>query len=299
MSETWHWLIFCGGAFLIALPFTIIEWKRADRQAMKLVDRLTPPAGMALTDDGTQWLQRQVARRLRWAAVTTQIAICFTAPLVFGFLDVPIINEFGAPMYGAVAVFIGHTVGSTYATVRSACASTSVRRSAPVTPRTLRTYVRGWEHAVLACHVLTAPVALAAVAVGWLTGRFDDEAAIVCGALAALWAIAVGGICLLLRRTVHASPVVDEDLHVARELLLSFAIRSLLVCQFVIIGLVASALCTYAYLTVDGFPWALSVAPMYAVGAIGLGMYVTRVNREDRDAPAPEWYFARTLEPTS
>ena len=299
MSEPLKWLIFCGGAVLVVLPFTIVGWKRAGRDATKLIDQLTPPAGIELTDGGRRWLHDQFTRRLRWAVVTTQLSIGVTAPLLFAFGDVAFVDEAGPVMYSAGSMLIGYSVGSTFATVRSAHVATGVRRSATLAPRMLRTYLRRWELIACIAHALAAPSSLAVVIALWLTGRIGDSAAVVCASLVMSWILALGGVFLLQRSTLRTPPVVDEGLHLARELMLSFAIRSLLVLQLPIVGLVAFGLCTYAYLTVDSLPWALSMAPFCVIGAIGLGLHSARTTREERGVSAPEWQFARSLEPTS
>ncbi|UPK76017.1 hypothetical protein MU582_05095 [Nocardioidaceae bacterium SCSIO 66511] len=298
MSDAMHYLIALGGLEVITLPFLIIGWRRAERDARKEIAKLTPPEGLALSDTGMEWLVDRLIERTRSCVAATGVLTPIVGWASLAFRDVPLVHEIGGQAF-IFAMGAASLAGWTLATITSARASAGPRRSAPLTARTSRTYLRPWEYRLQAAHLLTAAASVAVVTILWFAGPIDGTQGPFYASLTVAWLLLLTIIGLLKRWTLRTLPAVDEDLHVARELMVSVAVRSLVRIQLLWVAVLGCVGTTYAYVTIDGFPSELNLAPLYVAGAIGLVAYIIRTNREDANTPAPEWYFARTLEPTS
>ena len=297
MSDTTHYLIGVGGMIVITLPWVIVAWRRAERDAHKEVVKLTPPRGHSLNATPTKWLSGQFAVRNRWVSIATGAIQILLAALMFGPLDTRLVDELGGYIF-VLAWCVGYVTGWTLATAAAARAGAGPRRSATLTTRTSRTYLRGWEACLESAHLAVSTSAFVVAAGLWATDSLDDEQATFWVCLAGVWLVFLVAIRLAERWALHSPPVVDKDLHVARELLISVTVRGLARIQLLWLAIIASVAFTYASPIYD-LPSDWNLAPVYLAGAIGLVACIVRTNREDDNTPAPEWYFARTLEPTS
>lgn len=293
MSEPLKYVIAVGGFAVIALVHVIVSRKTAERDARKEIAKLTPPTGVSLGDIGTRWLTDRIVQRLQLSAVATGILSCALGAAFITLRDVPVVREVG-PMYFMFAWVVGYVIGSTIATASSARTGATDRRSATLAVRTLRTYLRPWERSLQGASLAGATVGV--VIAGWLW--FDDALNAFFLGIAATWLATLGLLILLQRWVLRTPPVVDEDLHVARELLISISVRTFAVYQLVCAGFVTFVGATYVSLHSD-LAWIATMAPLYAVGAVGLFTRLARSNRRDLGLPAPEWHFARTLETSS
>lgn len=291
MSESSKYVITAAGFIVISVVYVLFSWRSAERDAHKQISRLTPPTDLSLGVAGTRWLVDRLAQRTRLCAIVTGLLNCAFAVALLTLHDEPIIRE-TVPISFLFASAAGYIVGSTIATASAARAGSSTQRSATLTIRTSRTYLRTWEHLLQSVN-LTASV-LGAVIAGWLW--FDSDLDGVYVGLMATWSILVALLVLLQHWVLRSPPIVDERLHVARELMISISVRMLAIYHVVSAGLIGFIAGTYLWLHSD-LPWLISVTPLYAAGGVGLVTHIVGSQRRERGLPAPEWHFARTLEP--
>ena len=291
MSEPLKYAIAVCGFVVIVCSYVVIAWKTADRAAHKEVTRLTPPSGAGLSDTASGWLTARIVQRTRWSALATGVADAVLIPIVLAFHDVPLIDEAGGMTF-LFAVGVGYVVGATLATAASARIGVGTQRSAPLDVRSLRHYLRVWEHRLQKASVAVAALCVALTAWLWSSDVLDA----VYPVLAVSW-LSLAIVTVWLQRWVVRTPlVVDEELHAARELNIAISVRSLGRFQAVWAALIAFVGATYASLHSD-LPWIVGVAPLYVAGAAGIALRIADSARRDRGSPAAEWYFARTLGP--
>lgn len=298
MSETTERVLYAAGFVVIMTPFMIYAWTHAARDAAKAIAKLNPPDGLDLPDSGTQWLRAQLVRRTRWSVVGTEAMACMFAVVVFLGDSVSMIAE-TSHAFGAASFIAGFTVGGALATIHSARANQGHRRSAPLIPRTLSTYLRRWEGRLYAAHLSAAAMCTALVGAFWLGGQLERGPGVFYLGLMLVWTLLVGSVRLLQLWVLRTPPIVDENLHMARELMISIAVRALAAFQLPLIAIAGLVGATYAWLHGAIASETVAVAPLYGAGLITLAAYVARTHRDDRGEPSPEWHFARTLEPST
>lgn len=290
MSDAVKILIACAGYVVIAALYVLVSLRTGGREARKAVERMDPPDGVELGEAGAAWLGTQLARRNRWMAIGTAVAFCIIAPVGIAGDDIALLDETMPVVQFPVSMVLGYGIAGALAYTRCVRAVPDAHRIASLSQRDLSTYTRGWERALQNLHLALA-LSLVLVGLGWLRRGGPAASFLLLGVG---WAVALTLIRVLQSRTIRTPPLsADDELYVARELMISLAVRSLLGMQLLVVSLVSFVALTYLWLTVDGFPWGLSMIPLYGCGAIGAGIALARTIRRDRGLPAPEWQFAR------
>lgn len=290
-------LVFASGLVVIATPYLIYTWVRAERQARKEIVKLTPPRDVTLDEHQTEWLVAQFIRRAHWTAVATAALDAVFIGVLVLLHDVRLVAEAGGVLFGIV-IALGYLVGSILATTVGARSAAGARRSASLTIRSAATYLHGWERWVRIGHLAAAGVGVATATALSLRGPLAAGPGRFYVGLAVGWLVLATGLILLERWVLRTPQVVDESLHLTRELLISLAVRTAALFHLPLLAVLGYVGATYASLTF-GLSWGWTMVPLYAVGAVGLAEHVSRDSREEEGVPAPEWFFARTLESTA
>lgn len=272
----------------LMVPLHVLVLKRAPRQVDKELSKMVRPPGVRLDQASHGWLREQLIRRQRWSTNGQSLMLVVTAALLFGPRETPFTVEAWSALQCPIAIVFGHSLGATLASTRGT--AVGERRVASLRPRTLDAYTRGWERLLLHVHLGVA-IATGATAVSVsIAGAVAPRTAQFLLVLSFGWLCALALTRVCRRRILRAPPTIDdEDREVAREVLISIAVRDLLRTELLTLVVAAMAIVFYLPTLVDGFMPTIAILPLYALAGLTA---LARHNRREDGRPALEWQFA-------